>query len=70
LQACLGLSFQPEHNRIVFEKPVLPQFLDEVVLHRLRVNGCEADVALKRAGSDVLLHVLRRTGGCTVTADL
>jgi glycogen debranching enzyme len=70
LQSCLGLTFQPEHNRIVFERPTLPPFLDEVVLHRLRVNGCEADVALKRAGSDVLLHLLRRTGDCSVVASV
>ncbi|MGQ0532013.1 MAG: amylo-alpha-1,6-glucosidase [Caulobacteraceae bacterium] len=70
LQSCLGLRFQPEHNRILFDRPALPPFLDEVVLQRLRVNACEADVALKRAGSDVLLHVLRRTGNCSVVASV
>lgn len=66
LQACLGLSFRPEDMRIMFDKPTLPPFLDEVVLSRLRVGGGEADVALKRSGSDVLLHVLRRSGDCNV----
>jgi glycogen debranching enzyme len=70
LQSCLGLSFRPEQNLIVFNRPVLPPFLDEVVLRRLRVNQCEADVALKRAGSDVVLHVFRRTGNCTVVASV
>lgn len=66
LQACLGLEFDPKHTRISFNKPYLPPFLDEVTLSRLRVGGAEADVSLKRAGSDVLLHVLRRTGDCSV----
>jgi glycogen debranching enzyme len=70
LQSCLGLSFKPEQRLIVFNRPVLPSFLDEVVLRRLRVGECEADVALKRAGADVVLHVLRRTGNCSVVASV
>ncbi|HYD86342.1 MAG TPA: amylo-alpha-1,6-glucosidase [Vitreimonas sp.] len=66
LQACLGLEFDAQECRISFNKPFLPSFLDEVTLSRLRVADAEVDVALKRAGSDVLLHVLRRTGDCRV----
>jgi glycogen debranching enzyme len=68
LQACIGLDFHPRSRRISFNRPVLPQFLDEVVLRGLRVADGSADVALKRTGGDVMLHVLKRTAGVEVVA--
>ncbi len=66
LQACLGLDFEPAHRRITFNRPMLPNFLDDVILRGLRIPGAEVDIALRRAGSDVLLYVLRRKGDCEV----
>ena len=62
LQSCLGLSFDTEHVQIVFEHPVLPNFLDEVVLANLTVAGSSAAVALRRSGSQVVAQVLERAG--------
>jgi glycogen debranching enzyme len=66
LQACLGLDFDPRARRITLDRPYLPAFLDQVTLRGLRVADCEADVAFKRAGRDVLLHVLARSGDCDI----
>jgi glycogen debranching enzyme len=62
IQSCLGLGFNAEGNHITFDEPVLPEFLDEVVLHRLRLGGGWADVALRRSGRKVVVHVLGRGG--------
>jgi glycogen debranching enzyme len=66
LQSCLGLGFDPGSSTVRFERPVLPAFLDEVVLRGLRVGGGEVDVLLRRHGQEVALNVLRRRGDITV----
>jgi|JI10StandDraft_1071094.scaffolds.fasta_scaffold57900_2 glycogen debranching enzyme len=62
LQACLGMSFEPQAKRITFRRPMLPSFVNEIVLRRLRIGEAELDVSVKRADNDVLLQVLRRVG--------
>ena len=62
IQSCLGLGFDVEGGRIVFERPALPDFVDEVVLRRLSIAGGSLDVSLRRAGSEVAVHVLSRRG--------
>lgn len=66
LQACLGLQFNAQGARIRFERPILPAFVDELILENLAVGAGCADIAFKRAGNEVLVHVLRRDGGCEV----
>jgi glycogen debranching enzyme len=66
LRSCLGLGFDPQNGRIVFEEPVLPAFLDEVVLRRLTLDGASVDVSLRRADSRVVVHVLERRGALRV----
>jgi glycogen debranching enzyme len=68
LQSCLGLGFDPDHAQIIFEDPILPEFLDEVVLRNLTVNGGAADIALRRSGAQVVVQVLERTGPVRVLA--
>jgi glycogen debranching enzyme len=62
LQSSIGLAFDSEHGQIVFEQPVLPSFLDEVVLDNLIVAGNSASVRLARSGSQVVVEVLKRDG--------
>ena len=62
LQSCLGLSFKPQANQIVFTRPTLPEFLDEVILRRLTLGGSAVDVAAKRMGTEVVIEVLSRSG--------
>jgi len=67
LQACLGLRFDAAEKRVCFDRPILPPFVDDVTLRGLRVGGGACDIALTRAGEEVLVHVLRRTDGCEVS---
>ena len=66
MQSCLGLRFDPCGNRISFDRPTLPSFLDDVVLRGLANANASVDVSLKRSGVDVVVQVLRRSGACEV----
>ena len=62
IQSCLGIGFDPQAMHITFDEPILPGFLDEVVLRGLSVHRGSADVVLRRSGSQVLVDVLDRKG--------
>lgn len=62
LQSSIGLRFDPEQVQIIFEQPVLPDFLDEVALDNLTIAGHSASVALRRSESQVVVEVLKRDG--------
>ena len=66
IKSCLGLDFDPLGCRILFDRPRLPSFVDELVLTNLRVGEERADIALRRSGSQVLVDVLERTGDVRV----
>lgn len=68
LESCLGLSFDRPNSQITFNRPVLPQFLDHVLLRRLSVGDGSVDVALQRDGREVVVKVLSRQGGVGVLA--
>ena len=66
LQSCLGLTFDPGAPRITFTEPVLPPFLDWVVLKGLTVAGSVADIGLWRSDRRVVVDVLDRRGAVSV----
>jgi glycogen debranching enzyme len=66
LQSSLGLEFDPDALQVNFDEPVLPAFLDEVLLRRLKVGHGWADVALRRSGQKVVVDVLDRSGAIRV----
>jgi glycogen debranching enzyme len=70
LQACLGLSFAPEQRLILFNKPVIPDFLEDVALRDLKVGDASADVAFRRSNGEVVVQVLGRHGDCRVATTL
>ncbi len=70
LQAVLGLGFDYTTRTIRFDRPRLPESLDEVRIRNLRLGNGVVDVQLRRAGSDVAVNVLRRSGDVEVTVTL
>ena len=62
LQSCLGIGFDTGRGSVVFDQPLLPDFLDDVMLRRLSLAGASVDVALRRRGSDVSVEVTGRRG--------
>jgi glycogen debranching enzyme len=66
LQSCIGVSFCPATCEVVFDRPVLPDFLTEVTLRGVTCAEGEIDVLLRKAGEEVVVSVLRRSGGIGV----
>jgi glycogen debranching enzyme len=62
LQACLGVSFEPESNSVLFTSPMLPDFLDHLYLRDLPVTGDRTvDLHIRRFGANITIEVLRRS---------
>jgi glycogen debranching enzyme len=68
IQSCVGLGFDAAAGHIMFREPVLPRFLDEIVLRGLSVRGGSADVALRRSKRHVVVDVLDKRGPVSVLA--
>jgi glycogen debranching enzyme len=66
LQACLGIGFDPAARTIYFDRPCLPESLQQVKLRGLTLGDSSVDVALIRAGQEVSMHVLARRGDIRV----
>ncbi len=66
IESCLGLAFDPADGRILFDRPLLPAFVEEITLTNLVIGEHRADIALRRSGSQVLVDVLDRTGAVRV----
>jgi glycogen debranching enzyme len=62
IQAALGLTFDVAGGRVVLEEPVLPPFLDEILLRNVRLGQGSLDILVCRAGSGVTTSPLRRVG--------
>ncbi len=66
LSACLGMSIDAPNRRVVFSRPVLPPFLNEVELKNLRIGDASVDLILHRYPDDVGINVVRRRGRAEV----
>lgn len=62
IQASLGMSIQATENRIYFDHPALPDFLDEMIIEGLKINSSSFDIRLERHERDVGIDVFRREG--------
>ncbi len=67
VQSCLGLGFNVAAGAVLFDRPFLPEFLDEVILRGLSIGSCRIDVALRGRGRDVAMTVLERSGDISAT---
>jgi glycogen debranching enzyme len=62
LQAALGLGFDVGRGRVTFDRPALPDFLDELVIRRITLRGGVLDLRILRAGTSAAFSVLSRVG--------
>ncbi len=67
LQSCLGLGFDAESRTVLFDRPMLPAFLSEVILRQISIEGSRIDIALRGRGGDVAMTVLSRRGDIRAT---
>ncbi len=66
VQATLGIRFDPATTTVHFDRPRLPDFLDEMTLHNVAIGEARATIHLARLGTEVAVNVLERTGGLRV----
>jgi glycogen debranching enzyme len=62
VQASLALSFEQGGDEVRFDRPVLPDFLGELHLRGVQARHGEADILLRRYGSEVSVDITRRQG--------
>jgi glycogen debranching enzyme len=67
LEASLGLQFDPFNGEIRLCNPRLPAFLDEVLLHDLRLGTSSVDLRVRRHGHTVSLDTPRISGDIRVS---
>jgi glycogen debranching enzyme len=65
VQASLGIGFGGA-GEIRFDRPVLPEFLDELHLRGLKTKHGTADVLIRRYHGDVTLNITRRQGNVPI----
>ena len=63
LQSSLGLACDPQTAEVHLDRPVLPKFLDEITLRRVRTGAGVLDLTLRRAGNEVAVNAVHRAGG-------
>jgi len=62
LQATLGMRILARENTIVFYKPTLPDFIDEMTIVNLRINDSVLMLQARKIGTQVNVEILSQTG--------
>ncbi len=68
LQACLGLSIIASEQKVVFNHPILPEFIDKMQIKNLKVGTASVDLLLRRHDLDVGITVIHRVGKVEVVS--
>jgi glycogen debranching enzyme len=66
LSSVIGLRVDAKRQRLTFERPMLPDFVDDVIIRNLRVGAARVDLRVHRYPEDVGVNVLRKTGDVEV----
>jgi glycogen debranching enzyme len=66
IESCLGMSIDCARSEIRFERPLLPPFIDDILIKNLTVADGAIDLLLQRHGRDVVVDVLSRSGDIRV----
>ena len=70
IQACLGLRIEGARNRVVFERPCLPEGIPQLSIRGLRVGSASVDLFFERQADNVRVQVLEKKGEVDVIATL
>ena len=70
IQSCLGLRIEGARNRVVFERPCLPEGIPQLSIRGLRVGGASVDLFFERQADNVRVQVLEKQGEVDVIATL
>jgi glycogen debranching enzyme len=70
IQSCLGLRIEGAFNRVVFERPFLPEGIPQLSIGGLRVGNASVDLFFERQADNVRVQVLEKQGEVDVIATL
>jgi len=70
IQSCLGLRIEGARNRVVFERPCLPEGIPQLSIRGLRVGTASVDLFFERQADNVRVQVLEKQGEVDVIATL
>ena len=70
IQACLGLTVHGDQNRVVLERPCLPEGIPHLSIRGLRVGDASVDLLFERQAETVRMQVLDKQGEVDVIANL
>ena len=70
IEACLGLTIQGVENRVVFNRPSLPEGIPQLSIRGLRIGNATADLLFERQIDSVRVQVLEKQGDIEVVATL
>ena len=62
LQSSMGLTIDAVKKQVIFARPVLPPFLEQVRIRNLAVGSASVDLSLFRSGAAVAVTVESRSG--------
>jgi glycogen debranching enzyme len=62
IQSSLGLSINARNSEVIFERPLLPEFITKMWIRNLRVGDATVDLELERYEKNIGIKVLRREG--------
>ncbi|NEX93927.1 amylo-alpha-1,6-glucosidase [Caulobacter sp. 17J65-9] len=66
LAACMGIEVDHAADCVRFSDPILPSFLDFVILRDFEVRDSRLTLRLYRYGDDVMVNVMKRSGPARV----
>ena len=67
IQACLGLRVQSTLGTVNLQHPMLPDFLDYIIIRGLECGEVRLDMEIRRTGDQVAMQVLGATGEARLT---
>jgi glycogen debranching enzyme len=70
IQSCLGLRIEGARNRVVFERPCLPEGIPQLSIRGLQVGSASVDLFFERQADNVRVQVLEKQGEVDVVATL
>jgi hypothetical protein len=68
LEACLGLSFDPEKREIRLDRAQLPGRIDSLEIAGLELAGGRVELVLRRYPGSVGVEVRKREGDVSIVA--
>jgi glycogen debranching enzyme len=63
MQACLRISFDGYHKKLTLYKPMLPDYIKEIKVSRLRFGDEEFELGIIRYDRDIGIHLVKKPVG-------